>query len=791
MKKVILILAISILGLNCLFSQVAININGVAPDASAMLEVTSDSKGILIPRLSSAQRIGITTPANGLMVFDTDTKSFWYYDEGASTPVWTQIISSNNNSELSDADGDTKIQVEESSDEDIIHFDMGGKEYFNMYKGRLNINNTGNSVFIGNYAGIKDDLTDNNSTFLGYSAGMENTSGDYNTAVGGRALYQNTTGDDNVAIGNDAMITNTLGGGNTAIGVRSLEDNTKGYYNVAVGYFSLNNNIESNSNTAVGRYSLYSHKRNDDNTAIGTHSLANDTSGYANTAVGSYSLRSNINGDKNTALGYGALWSSEGADENTAVGYNALTNSTAGNNTAMGSHSLYYSTSGNRNTALGYKSSYYNTTGSYNTSVGDSSLYSNTEGFLNTAIGHAAMYANTTTWHSVAIGTAAMKNTNGGADNTAVGDSALFTNVSGSYNTALGNSALQGNIGSRNTAVGGDALKSNSGTVNTALGYQALLKNATGYFNVGIGGYTLKDNTNGYSNTVIGYNSGQGIVTGDNNTIIGAGVTGLSSDLNNNIIIADGEGNQRIRILSDGKVGIGTTTPDTKLNVYSASAAEPIAHFQSDDDVAIRINGQGGESYVEIQNDDTGTGNSWKFGVNDVDKVSIQYGSAGSMNSDTEGLKISTAGYVYKPKMPYFLVFGNTTVVSTGSATGVNVDFDTEKFDNGNNFDLTTNKFTAPVKGIYTFSWDIQHDDGQDMGGGLGYFVPGYLVTSDGSTSEAHPLDYQETSDKNAYSMSVIIELNSGEQVWVRSFAFDDFEITASQFSGYLVTALE
>ena len=790
MKKLLFLFAILFGIYSSANSQVAINNDGTTANTTAILDVKSTSKGMLVPRLTSLQRTGITTPANGLMVFDTDTKSFWYYDGGASTPVWTQIISSNNNSELSDADGDTKISVQESWDDDVIRFDMGGTEYFTMENGRLEVNNTGQSVFMGYQAGVNDDLSNNDNAFVGYRSGASNTTGEDNVAFGYRTLFNNQTGGSNSAFGSNSLYDN-VGHYNTAIGARTLEDNATGNYNTAIGALSMYQSKATVGNTAVGAYSLREHKRNNNNTAIGMEAMFSDTSGSYNTAVGSYSLRSNINGSKNTALGYGALYSSEGADENTAVGYYALSNSAAGNNTAMGSHSLYYNSDGNRNTAIGYKSSYSNTNGSYNTSVGDSSLYSNTEGFLNTAIGHAAMYANTTTWHSVAIGTAAMKNTNGGADNTAVGDSALFTNVSGSYNTALGNSALQGNIGSRNTAVGGDALKSNSGTVNTGVGYQSLLKNSTGYFNVGVGGYTLKDNTVGYSNTVVGYNSGQGIITGDNNTIIGAGVTGLSSDLNNNIIIADGEGNQRIRVLSDGKVGIGTTTPDTKLNVYSASAAEPIAHFQSDDDVAIRVNGQGGESYVEIQNDDTGTGNSWKLGVNDNTALSLQYGTAGTMNSNTEGLKISTAGYVYKPKMPYFLVFGNTTVISTGSATGANVDFDTEKFDNGNNFDLTTNKFTAPVKGIYTFSWDIQHDDGQDMGGGLGYFIPGYLVTSDGSTSEAYPLDYQETSDKNAYSMSAIIELNSGEQAWVRSFAFDDFEIIASQFSGYLVTALE
>ena len=50
------------------------------PDPSAILEVQSTNKGVLLPRLTSAQKNGIPNPAQGLFIFDTDTESFWYYD---------------------------------------------------------------------------------------------------------------------------------------------------------------------------------------------------------------------------------------------------------------------------------------------------------------------------------------------------------------------------------------------------------------------------------------------------------------------------------------------------------------------------------------------------------------------------------------------------------------------------------------------------------------------------------------------------------------------------------------
>jgi len=62
--------------------NVGINDDGSLPDPSAMLEVQSNSKGLLIPRMTSAQRSAISSPANGLMVYQTDEISGFYYYNG-------------------------------------------------------------------------------------------------------------------------------------------------------------------------------------------------------------------------------------------------------------------------------------------------------------------------------------------------------------------------------------------------------------------------------------------------------------------------------------------------------------------------------------------------------------------------------------------------------------------------------------------------------------------------------------------------------------------------------------
>jgi hypothetical protein len=71
------------------FAQnVGINSDGTAPDASAMLDVKSTTKGFLAPRMTAAQRGEITSPAAGLLVYQTDATAGYYYYNGSS---WTQL----------------------------------------------------------------------------------------------------------------------------------------------------------------------------------------------------------------------------------------------------------------------------------------------------------------------------------------------------------------------------------------------------------------------------------------------------------------------------------------------------------------------------------------------------------------------------------------------------------------------------------------------------------------------------------------------------------------------------
>ncbi len=66
-----------------------VGIGTTTPDASSILDLTSTSKGMLLPRMTTAQRNAIGTPVPGLMIYNTTTSSFNFYNG----TTWTSIFS--------------------------------------------------------------------------------------------------------------------------------------------------------------------------------------------------------------------------------------------------------------------------------------------------------------------------------------------------------------------------------------------------------------------------------------------------------------------------------------------------------------------------------------------------------------------------------------------------------------------------------------------------------------------------------------------------------------------------
>jgi len=91
LKRLIYLFVLNIMLLP-VFAQTGIGTT--APDASAKLDVSSTNKGFLPPRMTSAQRTAISSPAAGLMVYQTYGTSGLYYYNGTA---WIYIINSTTN----------------------------------------------------------------------------------------------------------------------------------------------------------------------------------------------------------------------------------------------------------------------------------------------------------------------------------------------------------------------------------------------------------------------------------------------------------------------------------------------------------------------------------------------------------------------------------------------------------------------------------------------------------------------------------------------------------------------
>jgi hypothetical protein len=479
--------------------------------------------------------------------------------------------------------------------------------YYNVANGyqALYLNTTGNFNIASGYQSLRFNTTGNYNVASGRESLYCNTSGSYNVASGSQALYANTTGSYNVASGLQALYCNTTGSHNVASGLQALFSNISGSANVASGSQALYYNTTGSHNIASGCRALYCNTTGAYNVATGYQALNKNTTGNYNVASGRESLFSNISGTSNIANGAYSLQSNTTGCHNIATGYQALNKNTTGNfNVASGLQALYYNTTGCHNIASGYQSLHCNISGTGNIASGYNSLRGNTTGNCNIATGYNSLYCNTSGNSNVANGASSLRFNTTGNYNVASGEQSLYCNTSGTGNVASGAySLLYNTIGSYNVTSGYQSLYSNTeGCYNTATGYQSLrynttgaqntasgvnslFCNTTGSNNTALGPYSLYANTTGSNNIATGYQAGRYIADGttanatsSNSLYLGVNTKALSSGGTNEIVIgcgATGLGSNTVTLGDSsivttalkGNVGIGTTSPNEKLEV--------------------------------------------------------------------------------------------------------------------------------------------------------------------------------------------------------------------------------
>lgn len=617
MKKLLLLLTTLFVCLVLVRAQnVGINSDGSTPDVSAMLDIKSTNKGVLIPRIALTGSNDVTTIPNltsaqsALLIFNTATAGSgttavipgYYYWSGTE---WTRFTSSTNISSSAwvlggNAGTSPSTNFIGTTDNQPLLFKTNN-QFAGMLSSRsisfglntLNVSSTGNdNIGMGPHS-LSENTTGNSNTALGGGALSHNKTGETNIAIGNSSLRDNTAGSHNIAMGSAALL-NNQSNYNIGIGENALFNNNEGHNNVALGHLALQNNNGGVWNVGMGTYALTANIGGNDNIAIGPYTLGSNQSGNDNTAIGSHADVGTGNLSNATAIGAHAIVN---ASNTVQIGNSAVTDVYFGNENTTVLHGVFpggWSTNGNtgtdasinfigttddqplifkvnnimsgkighlKNTYLGVGSGVAGSAGDFNTSLGYMALHSVTGGSENVAIGSGASYAN-----------------ENGSNNISIGHDALYQNTNGFNNIAIGRNTLWSNQSNWNIAMGDNTLTNNStGENNVALGHTALAANTTGVMNVGVGTNSLRNNQGGFANAAIGDRS-----LYSNNS--GHGVTGLgfladvgSADLYNATAIG---ANSRVDCSNclvlgaingingsdnNTRVGIGTTSPDAQF----------------------------------------------------------------------------------------------------------------------------------------------------------------------------------------------------------------------------------
>ena len=519
MKYYFLLSVLFILGLVPAFAQIGIGTTTPAPSAALEVSSTDNDKGILIPRISAAQKDAIVNPAEGLLIYQITAPVGFYYYAGTS---WKWIANATDLATVGNAATATKLATPRNingivfdGSADIIVPTVTSISALTLGTSGIDLSSTvanGTTMPVitlnvptasgtnrgalssadwTTFNGKQNTITLTTTGTSGAAIFASNTINipNYGSTFSGYVPYKGAT--DSVNLGAYDLTVNSLrvgrgGGGiatNTAIGNAPLFANTTGSRNTAIGNNSLYTNTVGYNNTAIGANALFANIDGDLNTATGISALEDNTTGNSNTATGTFALGDNTSGSSNTAIGQGALRKNTTATYNTAIGFNSLTANIDGyNNTATGVNALAANTSGYFNTATGVNALGANTSGLSNTATGLFALGANTTGGINTAIGHGALRFNSTGSYNTAIGYNALNNTNPttaltGSSNTAIGYLAGTFNTTGTYNTFIGNGATASlNNLTNATAIGNGASASASNTITLGNGSIATLR---------------------------------------------------------------------------------------------------------------------------------------------------------------------------------------------------------------------------------------------------------------------------------------------------------------------------
>ena len=344
----------------------------------------------------------------------------------------------------------------------------------------------------------------------------------------------------------------------------------------------------------------------------------NNNSTFAGVNAGNLT---NIVGSKNTAFGRDSLSVATSNSNNVAVGFEALKSSNTGNNNvAIGAESMSATTDSNgNNVAIGYQAAK-STNGARNVAIGAAALLANVNGIQNTAIGDNALSSLTSNGNT-ALGFQAGSNLTNAQNNVIIGYQAQAGAATAQNQIVIGKGAV-GDATNNSVVIGNDnilktILKGNVGINDTVPDTKLVVVDVTkdlttATAETGQGTVSLVSSDDQAADKGASLLFGGRYVTGNVTNVAFGAITGRkeNSTTNNSHgylafytakAAAGSVMNERMRINSDGDVGINTVDPQSALQVNGG------IQLAADSDAAsalkvgtFRYRTSGNNSYVDM-----------------------------------------------------------------------------------------------------------------------------------------------------------------------------------------------
>lgn len=559
-NTMLLLFSIILFSINGMSQSVSINQTGALPDSSAMLDVSSSSKGLLIPRMTKAQRDAIANPAHGLMIIQTDTNhGVWMFDNNGSG--WEKVITSSDTTNFSTdtlSENIFSAAIENNGTASVLSQNQPFISSVNRYAlGSVEVN------FVSGFFTQPPAVLANIITQVDHVINVSNVTVSKCTL---RVYDVYSTGGGNfvdddfyIAVfrqGSDYKHLAVNGSGSPFSSIQSISEVlAEGNDAMSESIFNLET-IESDS-ASIDKLSI--------NDAFifpisdGTNGQIMQTDGSGNLTWvtpssssdgdGIYDGSGSLAGNTIVTQGANTLDFTTTATDGFSVDGTTFSVDGANNRVGIGKNNPTKTLDVNGEAVING-----HTIGRGNSNV-----------TTNLALGSGALNAATgSSYSNIAVGSAALGSITSGHQNTAIGRQALSTTTIGNDNTAVGYDALGDMQGtSQNTAVGMLSQRfTTTGGFNTSMGAYAMNGNLTGAYNVGIGAGALGANVSGDSNTAVGAGSGVGSGNLVNATALGAFAIVNTS---NSLVLGNG-----------ANVGIGTSSPTQKLDVVGTAEIDTL-----------------------------------------------------------------------------------------------------------------------------------------------------------------------------------------------------------------------